>query len=158
METSTYTVGEDCRKVREVPSRGGTMRKLVEGTAERLRHVCVLCQHGWGKMDNRKLEPVGLPRKKSQAGMGGCTLSWHHLHEHHLPLPRQGGTVAWAAPECHGGTSSDGVAEATVSTLSRSVVRPLLVHPATVRWLLLLGSAPLPCPGQATGAVQSRTR
>lgn len=72
METSTYTVGEDCRKVREVPSHGGTMCKLVEGTAKHLRHVCGLRQHGWGKMDNRKLEPVGLLRKKVRLVWGAA--------------------------------------------------------------------------------------
>lgn len=72
LQWSTETsmrVGEDGRKVREVPEQDA---QLVGGTARCPRHVCGLHQHGWGTMDNRKPEPVWLPWKKASMVWGAA--------------------------------------------------------------------------------------
>lgn len=133
--------------------------QLVEGTARHLRHVCGLHQHGQGKIDNRKLEPVGLLRKKISMVWGVPPDPGIISISITCPFLGGGGTVAWAAPERRSGTGSEAVMvwQKPLSPHCRVLhgVRPPSVHPAKVcRWPLL-GSVPLPCLGQATGAVWS---
>ena len=164
LQWSTETsmrVGEDGRKVREVPSHGGTMHSFLGDRQAPEARLWVTS--AWMGDDGQQKTRANLAAmEKSQHGMGGCTPSWHRLHQHHLPLPQRGGTAAWAGPKCCSGTSSEAVmvSQKPLSPHRHDLrgARPPPVHPDKVCRLPLQGSAPLPCPGQATGTAWSRPR